>query len=514
MRCGFCGQWWCLAIWVLFFSVIVPSTVFQVWVPPPNYELEFSRLRPTMAWQNWPASVRCHPASFSSPSTEGEIIAKIKHAQLGQQKVKVVGASHSWSPIVCSGEDDTNHFMNSSNIHLISMENFNNLVSIDSSQSIITVQAGMRIKKLVKILRQNNRALDFVPSYDELTVGGIISTGAHASSRWHSSFSTLVSEMRLITADGSIRTIQSSDPLFQSAGISLGLLGVISTVTIRTVPLYTLSLNIAPMSPDAFFSHVSRTRNNTSVLGTWLPYTDSIFTLTIMPLPPSRANLHAQVMDYLIRLATRALWAFLEIETVFSDKRAIEIHETVLHPLLLKTSNIQVQGSSWEDGFLKEDPKRLSANAEWFIPLKKCKEAFDRFVEETNKVKALVNEDKLEWGGGFFSGLLPIRVMQGEDFMMSVAPKDESIEWCAIDVHMVSQYRIERTEIERIAEEVFEKEFGARRHWGKELGRVTNQELRRKFPRLEEFLKVRQELDPQGLFLNNWFARVLDIPQH
>jgi len=515
MRWGFCGQWWCLAIWVLFFSVFVPSTVFQVWLPPPNFELSFTYLQPGLPWQNWAASVRCHPASFSTPSTESEIVAKIKHALRGQQKVKVVGAAHSWSPIICSGEDDTNHFMNSSQIHLISMENFNSLVSIDSENHTITVQAGMRIKDLVSILNKNSLALDFLPSYDQLTVGGIISTGAHASSRFDSSFSSLVSSLRLITANGSILTIHSSDPLFSSAAISLGLLGVISTATIKTVPFYQLQLSISTLSPAAFFSHVSFTRNNTSVLGTWLPYSDSIFTLTTKPIPPCKSgrSILAEVGQLFIRLGTRVLWSLIELETILSDKTAIYVHEHILQPLIITLSgNVEMKGVSWEEGYLKEEPRRLSANAEYFIPLKKCEEAFRRYKEELDKVKQGVENGVISWAGGFYSGLMPIRVMEGEEYQLSVVPKEESEEWCAIDIHVVSQLKVERGEAERVAEEVFEGEYGARRHWGKELGRVTKGGLKRKFgKKLEDFLRVREELDPQGVFLNNWFARVLSI---
>ena len=515
-RFAFCGQVWCLAIWVLFFSVFVPSTLFQVWLPPSNFEVAFNLLRPSQPWQNWAATTKCHPASFSSPSSESEIIGQIKHLRLGQQKLKVVGASHSWAPLICSGEDDTNHFSNSSHIHLLSLENFNQVVSVDNQHNTITVQAGMRVKELVKVLRRNNRALEFVPSYDQLTVGGMISTGAHASSRSHSSFSSLIQEFRLITADSSIRTIKSSDPLFKTAGISLGLFGVISTVTLKTVPLYSLSLQIAPMSFDQFFSHL--TSSNSSVLGTWVPYTSSIFSLTITPSSPSSSsssfNLFTTIIEYFIRFGTLILWVLLETETIFSEKTSIYLHQHFLHPLILATSSITLHGASWEEGFLKEEPHRLCANAEWFLQLKHCRQAFNRFVEEVDKVKKSVEEDKLPWGGGFFSGLLPIRVLKGEEFIMSVAPKEESEEWCAIDVHLVSQYKIERAEVERIAEEVFEGEFSGRRHWGKELGRVTTTALRKNFRHLDEFLKVRSELDPEGMFLNNYFARILNITQH
>jgi FAD/FMN-containing dehydrogenase len=52
--------------------------------------------------------------------------------------------------------------------------------------------------------------------------------------------------------------------------------------------------------------------------------------------------------------------------------------------------------------------------------------------------------------------------------------------------------------------------FGGRPHWGK-MNWATAADLRPLYPRFDDFLRVRQELDPTGMFLNAYLRRVLGL---
>jgi L-gulonolactone oxidase len=49
---------------------------------------------------------------------------------------------------------------------------------------------------------------------------------------------------------------------------------------------------------------------------------------------------------------------------------------------------------------------------------------------------------------------------------------------------------------------------GGRPHWGK-LHFLESADLRQRYPRFDEFMLLRDELDPDGLFANNYLDRVL-----
>jgi hypothetical protein len=56
--------------------------------------------------------------------------------------------------------------------------------------------------------------------------------------------------------------------------------------------------------------------------------------------------------------------------------------------------------------------------------------------------------------------------------------------------------------------------FSPRPHWGKHLPRLTDawrNNLHRELPRLGDFLRLRRELDPDGIFLTDYWRRHLGI---
>lgn len=54
------------------------------------------------------------------------------------------------------------------------------------------------------------------------------------------------------------------------------------------------------------------------------------------------------------------------------------------------------------------------------------------------------------------------------------------------------------------------KKYGARFHWGKYF-RVTTDEVRSLYPRLSDFMKIRAELDPQGILMNDQLQKLLGL---
>lgn len=57
------------------------------------------------------------------------------------------------------------------------------------------------------------------------------------------------------------------------------------------------------------------------------------------------------------------------------------------------------------------------------------------------------------------------------------------------------------------------KDLGGRPHWAKNFQSVTTADLHEMYPNLEDFLQVRQKLDPEGLFVGDWHRRLLLVDQ-
>lgn len=57
------------------------------------------------------------------------------------------------------------------------------------------------------------------------------------------------------------------------------------------------------------------------------------------------------------------------------------------------------------------------------------------------------------------------------------------------------------------------RQYGGRPHWAKAHGQ-TQQDLRQSYPKFDDFLDVRRQVDPHGMFLNDYLERHVVDPQH
>jgi FAD/FMN-containing dehydrogenase len=97
---------------------------------------------------------------------------------------------------------------------------------------------------------------------------------------------------------------------------------------------------------------------------------------------------------------------------------------------------------------------------------------------------------------------LEIRVAAPDDLWLSTAHGRET-GYIAVHRYYKEDYR----EYFRGVEEIF-KAYGGRPHWGK-IHTLGSEDFRTLYPRFDDFLTVREKLDPQGLFANDYLDRVL-----
>src|SRR6186997_2971509 len=120
-------------------------------------------------WQNWSASVKSAPQAVMKPSSLQDLANLIRtYAQEGRH-VRVVGAGHSFTPIVYT--DDV----------LISLDNMQGIESIDAEHNYVTVWGGTRLHKLGNDLLAKGLAQENLGDIDVQSIAGAISTGTHGT---------------------------------------------------------------------------------------------------------------------------------------------------------------------------------------------------------------------------------------------------------------------------------------------------------------------------------------------
>jgi len=151
----------------------------------------------------------------------------------GAVKVKALGSRHSFNDIADTTED------------LVSMECFDSIGEVDRQRSRITIGGGITYGKLCRRLDSQGYALSNLASLPHISVVGACATGTHGSGFHVSSLSADVSALEIVVANGDVITLdREKDAAFPGAVVSLGGLGLVSSVTLKVVPSFQVKQNV------------------------------------------------------------------------------------------------------------------------------------------------------------------------------------------------------------------------------------------------------------------------------
>uniref|UniRef100_A0A803NME7 L-gulonolactone oxidase n=1 Tax=Cannabis sativa TaxID=3483 RepID=A0A803NME7_CANSA len=180
----------------------------------------------------WGDRKDCHVLNVTYPTNEEELRLAVAHANRNKLKLKVVSKfSHTIPKLACPGSGEGPNF-------LISTKNYDSGIEIDTKNMAVTVDSGVGLRRLIDEVERVGLSLVAAPYWEGVSVGGIISTGAHGSSWWgkggavhdHVIGVSMVVPAKPSEGYAKIIRIEANDPLLDAAKVSLGLLGVISKV--------------------------------------------------------------------------------------------------------------------------------------------------------------------------------------------------------------------------------------------------------------------------------------------
>jgi L-gulono-1,4-lactone dehydrogenase len=426
-------------------------------------------------WRNWPGDQRCAPASVERPGSWEELAEVVGRAADGGRNVHVTGSGHSFTETALA--DDM----------MIRVEALNRVLDADIHSGLVKVEAGIVLANLNEELHQRGLALENLGDIDRQTLAGAISTGTHGTGAGLSNLSAQVEAMEIVTADGELRalTMEGTPEELLAARVSIGSLGAIYSVTLRCVPEFTLHRVDEPRPLAEVLSSFDELAHANDHFEFFVfPYTEKALTLCRnrsdrAPEPRGRAK--AWLSDMLVENTLGDLACRL-------GRRFPGLIPRLTHYAAGGMSQGERLDRSYRI-FANERRIRFT-EMEYGIPREHGPAPIPRILEWIRSNRYPV---------GF---PIECRVVAEDDAMLSPSHRRDTV---YIAVH---QYRGMEWRPYFDAVEAIMNEYGGRPHWGKRHFQ-THRTLAERYPRWSDFAAVRDQLDPDRVFRNEYTDRVL-----
>ena len=181
-------------------------------------------------WSNWSGFQQAHPQHILHP----ENVLGLQSIVQSHPKIRVVGAGHSFTPLVCT--DAT----------LVSLNQISGVASSDIAHSRCSLYAGTRLYNLDQYLEPINQALMNQGDIDQQSLAGAVSTGTHGTGADLHCISAYVEDFELLTAAGEILNCSRTEnpEIFAAGRVSLGSLGILTKMTMQNRPRFKLKEHI------------------------------------------------------------------------------------------------------------------------------------------------------------------------------------------------------------------------------------------------------------------------------
>lgn len=422
-------------------------------------------------WTNWAGNVTAAPDAIEHPGSTDEVVALVR----AHPRVKAVGAGHSFTPIA-----------QPEGVQL-RLDRMDRVLSADTRTGLVRVQAGISLHDLNRRLTSLGLALPNLGDVDPQSVAGATSTGTHGTGARLFGIAQAVAGLQLVTADGEVLEIGPDHELFDAARVGLGALGIVTEVTLRCVPAFLLHAREEPMAlSDVIAGLDELVDGNDHFEFYFFPHTDKALTkrnnrvpdgTARSPLPRWRHALDDELLSNTVyeqvqRLATRRPSLIPRINALSGTLLGARAYTDVSHEVFVSPRRVRFRESEFAL------PRAAAADA----------------IAEMQRWYARTDQ--------FVSFPVEVRFTAADDIWMSTGFERDNV---YLAVHQY--HRTDPGEYFAAMQDIFVAHEG-RPHWGK-LHTLGPDHLRSVYPRFDDFVAVRDRLDPERRFGNAYLRQVL-----
>ena len=390
-------------------------------------------------------------------------VAGLQALVAGSTHARALGTGHSFNRIADTGGE------------LISTAGLPPVADIDTAAGTVTVGSGVRYGDLARRLNAAGWALANLASLPHISVAGACATATHGSGSHNRSLHGAVRAVDLVTADGSLLTLDrdAGPARFPGAVVALGALGVATTLTLDLVPAFPVRQYVYDDLPGG-----ELTGHFDEIMGA--AYSVSVFTWW-------RGGRHHQVW---LKHADGDPERFPAGRPWHGARPA----DGPRHPV----PGMPADTATQQEGVPGPWHERLPHFRLGFTPSAGAELQTEYLLPRQAAVPAI---EALTSLGPLMAPVLrtsEIRTVAADEAWLSTAYRQDSV---AFHFTWILDPGVVRPVVAAIEAEL--TPLGARPHWGKVSG-MAPQAVRARYPRWDDFRVLARSLDPDGKFRNDF----------
>ena len=434
--------------------------------------------RGDVTWSNWSGLEHATPAHVLTPTSVDEVVAAVGAARRTGSTLKAAGTGHSFTAIASPG----------SGAHLLP-GGLTGILSVDREAMTVTARAGTQLKDFNADLERLGLSLHNMGDIAEQTLAGAVSTGTHGTGGTKAGLAAQLAGFTLVTGAGEVISCDrdTNPDVFALGRVGLGALGVLVDVTFQVEPLFALEAVEQPMSWAEFHgSFDAMVAEAHHVDAYWFPHTDRLAT---------KRNSRLASLDEASPLSRAKAWFdedFLQ-NTAFGALTAGANLVPGVIPRMNRMNASLLSARAYSDiahRVFTTERRVVFREMEYAVPRADG-------LEVLSECRRVIDASDLR-----ISFPVELRVAPADDVALSTAYERDSF-YLAFHTHRAAEHRAYFALVEPIL-----RAAGGRPHWGK----VHTQDadaLAASYPRFADFGALRDRLDPERVFANDYLRRVL-----
>src|ERR671924_61007 len=422
-------------------------------------------MSPLVSWaaterlKNWAGNVEYSTDKLLNAGTLKQVQDFVKK----QSKFKVLGTRHCFNTIADSKEQ------------FLSLQDMDNVVELDSGAGTVTVAGRMTYGKLAPYLDSKGFALANLASLPHISIAGACSTATHGSGEKNGNLSSAVSALEIVSPRGETITLthQHDGERFLASVVGLGALGVVTKVTLDVQPTFQMQQYVYENLPLAqladHFDEIESSAYSVSVFTDWQKQRINEVWLKKIFDPKNKADTP---------------------EEFFEAKRA----SRNLHPI----AELSAENCTEQMGVPGPWYERLPHFKMGFTPSAGKELQAEYFVPRHHAVEAILAVERLRDQVSPHLMISEIRAIAPDNLWLSPCYHQPSV-----TIHFT--WKQEPDAVMKLLP-IIERElapYNPRPHWGK-LFTIPTAQLRARYEKMAEFIKMAREFDPSGKLRNEF----------